>query len=185
MAAGGEGRYPVAAMAKKQGTKQSGSDATQVLVRNRRASHDYQIHERMEAGIVLFGSEVKSLRAARGSLTEAYAEIHNDEAWLVGVQINEYAWANQFNHEPTRRRKLLLHKREIRRLGIKTQQRGFTLVPLSIYLKDGKIKVELALGTGKRFFEKRDAKLEADAKREVDRAIKESSRYNKGTSRSD
>ena len=172
MAAGGDGRYPVAAMAKKQGTKKSAADATQFLVRNRRASHDYQIHETIEAGIVLVGSEVKSLRDARGSLTEAYAEIRGDEAWLVGAQINEYPWANLFNHEPTRRRKLLLHRRQIRRLGIKTQQRGFTLVPLSIYLKEGKIKVELALGTGKRFFEKREAAREADAKREVDRALK-------------
>jgi SsrA-binding protein len=159
-------------MAKKQGSKQTTSDGAQVLVRNRRASHDYQIHETVEAGIVLVGSEVKALREAKGSLGEAYAEIRDGEAWLVGAQVNEYKWANQFNHDPQRRRKLLLHKHQIRRLGIKTQQRGFTLVPLSMYLKDGKVKVELALATGKRFYEKREASREADARRELDREIK-------------
>lgn len=157
-------------MAKKQGSKQR--DGAQVLARNRRASHDYQIHETVEAGLVLVGSEVKALREAKSSLSDAYAEIHNGEAWLVGAQINEYKWANQFNHDPQRRRKLLLHKREIRKLAIKTQQRGFTLVPLSLYLKDGKIKVELALATGKRFYEKREASREADARREIDRELK-------------
>lgn len=165
-------RYPGAAMAKKQGSKQAASDGTQVLVRNRRASHDYQIHETVEAGIVLVGSEVKALRGSKGTLGDAYAEIQNGEAWLVGAQITEYEWANQFNHEPQRKRKLLLHKREIRRLTIKTQQRGFTLVPLSMYLKSGKVKVELALATGKKFYEKREAAREADARREIDRELK-------------
>lgn len=161
-------------MAKKQGSKQR--DGAQVLVRNRRASHDYQIHETLEAGLVLVGSEVKALRQAKGSLSDAYAEIRDGEAWMVGAQINEYKWANQFNHDPQRRRKLLLHKRQIRKLAIKTQQRGFTLVPLSMYLKDGKIKVELAVATGKRFYEKRDTAREADAKREIDRELKKQKR---------
>ena len=142
-------------------------------MRNRRASHDYHIHETLEAGVVLVGSEVKSLRDARAALGDAYITIEGGESWLMGAQINEYPWANQFNHDPTRRRKLLLHKREIRRLAVKTQQRGFTIVPLSMYLKEGKIKVEIALVTGKRQFEKRDAAREADAKREIDRIMKD------------
>src|SRR5690606_34030414 len=98
----------------------------------------------IEAGVVLVGSEVKSLRESKASIADGYVDIRNGEAWLVGVTINEYPWANQFNHDPGRDRKLLLHRREIQRLAIKTQQRGFTLIPLSIYLKDGKIKVALA-----------------------------------------
>lgn len=146
-----------------------------MLVRNRRALHDYQIDETIEAGIVLVGSEVKSLREAHGNLNDAYAEIRNDEVWLNNAQIQEYPWANQFNHEPTRPRKLLLHKREIRRLAIKTQQRGFTLIPLAIYLNEGKIKVELGLAEGKKLYEKREATREAEAQRDIDRAMKQRS----------
>lgn len=149
-----------------------GPEGVKVLVRNKKALHDYQIHERIEAGMVLVGSEVKSLREARASLAEGYAEIRDGEAWLLNVQINEYPWAHQFNHDPTRKRKLLLHKDQIRKLGIKTQQRGYTLVPLAIYLKDGKMKVELALATGKRTFEKREAAKAQTAKREMDQAVK-------------
>ena len=163
-------------MAKKQRTKSVIPDGARVLVRNRRALHDYEIDETIEAGIVLVGSEVKSLREAHGNLNDAYADIRNDEVWLINAQIQEYPWANQFNHEPTRPRKLLLHKREIRRLAIKTQQRGFTLIPLAIYLNEGKIKVELGLAEGKKQYEKREATREAEAQRDIDRAMKQRSR---------
>lgn len=163
-------------MAKKQRTKSVIPDGARVLVRNRRALHDYEIEETIEAGAVLVGSEVKSLREAHGNLNDAYAEIRNEEVWLYNATIQEYPWANQFNHEPTRPRKLLLHKREIRRLAIKTQQRGFTLIPLAIYLNEGKIKVELGLAEGKKQYEKREATREAEAQRDIDRAMKQRSR---------
>lgn len=160
-------------MAKKKRKKPGiAADGRKILVRNRSAGRDYHIHDTVEAGVVLVGSEVKSLRDAHGSIGEAYVQIRAGEAWLIGATIKEYPWANQLNHDPERERKLLLHKREIRRLAIKTQQRGFTLIPLQIYLKDGRIKVELGLVTGKRQYEKRDANREADAKREIERALK-------------
>lgn len=151
-------------------------EEVRVLVRNRRASHDYEIHETVQAGMVLVGSEVKSLRDARATLTDGYVVFREGEAWLMGVKINEYPWANLFNHDPERPRKLLLHKREIARLATKCQQRGFTLIPLSISLERGKMKVELALATGRKQYEKRDAAREADAKREMDRAMGRSSK---------
>jgi SsrA-binding protein len=161
-------------MAKKKRPTAAAPEGARVLVRNRRASHDYEIHETIEAGVVLVGSEVKSLRESKATIGEGHVQIRNGEAWLVGATINEYPWAHQFNHDPGRDRKLLLHKREIQRLAIKTQQRGFTLIPLSIYLKEGKLKVALALATGKRLFEKREAAREAVAQREIDRAVKRS-----------
>ena len=159
-------------MARRKTSRTATPDGVKVLVRNRRAFHDYQIEDRVEAGLVLLGSEVKSLREGTASLTDAYAEIRGVEAWLVGVQIKEYPWANRFNHEPLRDRKLLLHRAEIRKLAVKTQQRGYTLVPLSLYLKDGKIKTELGLATGKRQYEKRQAAKEATARREVEQALR-------------
>jgi SsrA-binding protein len=159
-------------MGRKKRAKQVVPDGVKMLVRNRRAFHDYQIGDRVEAGLVLLGSEVKSLREGRASLADGYAEIRNNEAWLINVQIKEYPWANRFNHEPLRQRKLLLHKREIRKLGIKTLQRGYTLVPLAIYLKDGKFKIELGLAAGKRQYDKRQAAKEATTKREMDLEMK-------------
>ena len=159
-------------MARKRRRSKQDPEGVKVLVRNRRAFFDYQISERIEAGMVLVGSEVKSLREGRASLAEGYAVIRDSGAWLVGVQIKEYPWAHQFNHEPRRERKLLLHKQQIRRLGVKTQQRGFTLVPLLLYLKDGRFKVELGLAVGKRQYEKRDAARAADARREIDQELK-------------
>ncbi|MCG8417817.1 MAG: SsrA-binding protein SmpB [Proteobacteria bacterium] len=160
-------------MAKKKRHKVGvAPDGTKLLVRNRRATHDYQIHETIEAGMVLVGSEVKSLRDSHASIGNAYVEFRAGEAWLVGATIKEYPWANQFNHDPERDRKLLLKKREIRRFITRVEQRGFTLIPLSIYLKDGRIKVELGLASGKQLYEKRDASREADAQREIDRAMK-------------
>jgi SsrA-binding protein len=163
-------------MANKSSAKKDSRDGVRVLVRNRRAAHDYELLETVEAGMVLLGSEVKSLRDGRATLGDGHVVFRNSEAWLVGVKIREYPWANVFNHDPERERKLLLHKRELRRLQTKCEQRGHTLVPIAIYLKDGKMKVELALAVGKKQFEKRDAKREADAKREIDRAMKSARR---------
>jgi len=146
--------------------------AIKVIATNRKATHDFHIHDRFEAGIVLVGSEVKSLRDANAVIADGWAEVKKGEVWLHGIQINEYPWANRMNHEIKRVRKLLLHKREIGKLETKTQLRGFTLIPLSLYFKDGKVKVELALATHKKMHDKRAAKREADDQREIDRAVK-------------
>lgn len=143
-----------------------------VVATNRKATHDFQIHERLEAGIVLVGSEVKALRAAKCVLNDGWAHIERDEAWIEGLSINEYLHANRFNHEVKRRRKLLLHRAQIDKLATKTKMRGFTLIPLSIYFKDGKVKVELGLATNKKQHDKRETKKTADAEREMDRARK-------------
>jgi len=141
-----------------------------VLVRNRKARHEYAVEDTVEAGLVLLGSEVKSLREAAASLVDAFAEIKGGEAWLIGAQIQPYPWANQFNHDPFRRRKLLLRKQEIKRLGTKVREKGYTIVPLEIYLRGGRIKIELALARGKQRYEKRQAKLEQEARREMEAA---------------
>jgi SsrA-binding protein len=151
-------------------------EGPKTVATNRKASHDFHIHERMEAGMVLLGSEVKSMREAKVTIADGWVEIRKGEAWLHGVQVNEYKWANQFNHDVGRVRKLLLHRQEIDKLSIKTQQRGFTLIPLSLYFKDGRVKVELGLVTHKKVHDKRDAKREADDKREIDRAMKQNRR---------
>ena len=139
-----------------------------LVCRTKRAFRDYFISDRAEAGMVLLGSEVKSLREGRVSLGDCYAEVRNGEIFLVGCHISEYPWANQFNHEPLRERKLLMHKREIRRLGVKLNERGFTLVPLQIYFKHGKVKIELGLAKGKRQYDKRDAVRQRDMTRDLD-----------------
>jgi len=141
-----------------------------VVATNRKATHDFEVHERLEAGIVLVGSEVKSLRDAKVTLTDGWAHIERGEAWLEGMSINEYPWANRFNHETKRKRKLLLHRDEIKKLADKTKLRGFTLIPLSIYFKNGKVKVELGLVTHKKQHDKREDKKKQDAQREIDRA---------------
>lgn len=137
-----------------------------VVCNNRRAYRDYFILDTMEAGMVLLGSEVKSLRDGRASMGDAYADVRGSELVLVGCHISEYPWANQFNHEPLRERRLLMHRREIRRLGVKLNERGFTLVPLRLYFKDGKAKVELGLAKGKRKYDKREAVRDRDLTRE-------------------
>ncbi len=156
----------------KPGQAKASEDAIKVLIRNRKALHDYAIEDRLEAGIALTGSEVKSLRDQRASLAEGYVTVRGGEAWLVAVQINEYPWAHQQNHEPTRERKLLLHRREIGKLDTRLSQKGYSAVPLAIYLKNGRIKVEVGVGRGKRQFEKRETVKEAEAKREIDRALR-------------
>jgi SsrA-binding protein len=142
------------------------------VARNKKALHDYHIVDTYEAGIVLAGPEVKSIRAGKVSLTEAYARIDGNEAWLYGLHISPYDPASRWNVEPTRDRKLLLHRREIRRLIGATQQEGFTLVPLELYLKDGRVKVGLALARGKKRYDKRDDMKRRDAEREIQRAVR-------------
>ena len=156
-------------MAKKP--KPKADDGLKVLARNRRALHDYAIEERLEAGVALTGSEVKSLRDQRATIGDGFVVLRRGEAWLVNVQIQEYPYAHQQNHEPMRERRLLLHRRELDKLDTRVNQRGYSLVPLSIYLKSGRIKVELGLGRGKKHYEKRESLKEAEAKREIDRAM--------------
>jgi len=145
---------------------------TKVIARNRRARHEYHIEDVFEAGLVLTGTEVKSLRAGRASLSDGFAQISDHEAWLHNVHIPEYAQGNWTNHEPRRTRKLLMHRKEIDKLAAETQERGLTLVPLSLYFKDGKVKVELALARGKRTYDKRHDLARKDAAREVERALR-------------
>ena len=145
---------------------------TSVIARNRRARHDYHIEDVVEGGLVLTGTEVKSLRAGRASLTDGFAQINDGEMWLHGVHIPEYSQGTWTNHEPRRVRKVLLHRREIDRWARQTAERGLTIVPLSLYFKDGKVKVELALARGKRTYDKRRDLAQRDAAREVERAFR-------------
>jgi SsrA-binding protein len=147
-----------------------------IVAENRRARHDYHIHETFEAGIVLTGTEIKSLRGGRANLTDSYAKIENKELFLISAHINPYEQGNRFNHEPRRNRKLLMHKAEIARLLAKTREKGFTLIPLKIYLSHGMAKVELALASGKDLYDKRQSAAEHDAKREVDRVMRDRER---------
>ena len=139
---------------------------------NRRARHDYFIEESVEAGLVLTGSEVKSLRAGKAQLKDSYAQIRRSELWLLNAHISEYSPAAQFGHEATRERKLLLHRREIDRLMGKVKEQGLTLVPLRLYFKHGRAKVELGLARGKKLYDKRESIKERDTRREMDRAMK-------------
>jgi SsrA-binding protein len=143
-----------------------------VIARNRRARHEYHIEDVYEAGLVLTGTEVKSLRAGRAALGDGFAEVSNHEAWLHNVHIPEYTQGTWTNHEPRRTRKLLMHRKEIDKLAAETAERGLTLVPLSLYFKDGKAKVELALARGKRTYDKRHDLARRDAAREVERALR-------------
>jgi SsrA-binding protein len=143
------------------------------VARNRKALHEYHIIDSYEAGIVLAGPEVKSIRGGRVSLTEAFARIEGNEALLYGMHITPYDPASRWNVDPVRTRKLLLHRREIRRLIGATQQEGFTLVPLELYLKDGFVKVALGLGKGKKNYDKREDAKKRDADREMQRAVRQ------------
>jgi SsrA-binding protein len=142
-----------------------------LIAQNKKARHDYHLEDFYEAGLVLQGTEVKSLRAGRASLVDAYAVIKDGEVWLEGVHIPAYDQGSWTNHEPRRRRKLLLHRDEIAKLIGKTKESGLTLVPLSLYFKDGKAKVEIALARGKRAYDKRQTLAARDAAREIDRAV--------------
>ncbi len=142
-----------------------------VVASNRKARHDYHIEETVEAGLVLTGTEVKSLRAGRASLVDGYGYIDGREAWLDAVHIPEYTQGTWTNHTPRRKRKLLLHRSEIDKLAGKIAEQGLTLVPLSLYFLDGKAKVELALARGKKAYDKRQALRERDDRRETERAM--------------
>ncbi len=150
-------------MSRELGTKQIAS--------NRKAYHDYSIEDTWEAGIVLTGTEVKALRAGRASLVDGYAEVDGGEVWMIGVHIAEYVQGTWTNHTPRRRRKLLLHRSEIDRIERKTSEKGFTLVPLSLYFKDGRAKVEIGLARGKRQYDKRQTLAANDARRDMEREV--------------
>ena len=152
------------------------NQSIKIVAENRRARHDYHIHETFEAGIVLTGTEIKSLRGGRANLTDSYARIENGELFLISAHISPYDQGNRFNHEPRRNRKLLMHKAEILRLLGKTREKGYTLVPLKIYLSHGLAKVELALASGKDLYDKRQSAAEKDAKREVERTLRDRQR---------
>ena len=148
------------------------NSGSKLITDNRRARHDYHLLERVEAGIQLTGTEVKSLRAGGAQLGQAYAEIRDGEAWLVGASIAEYAQGNLQNHRPERDRKLLLHRREIDSLEGKVREKGLTLVPTRLYFKDGRVKIELAVARGKERIDKRRDLAERDARRQIERELK-------------
>jgi SsrA-binding protein len=150
-----------------------GPEEIKDICRNRRAFHEYEILDRLECGLVLTGTEVKSLRDGQASLEDAYARIDGGEVWLIGSDIPEYAMGNRMNHKPKRPRKLLMHRREIGRFVGKASQKGFTLVPLKLYFKDGRAKVELAVARGKQTHDKREAQKKAEAQKEIRRAMSE------------
>lgn len=160
-------------MAKKEKgkTKEKG-DGRKIVCKNKRAWHDYEILETLEAGMVLVGTEVKSLREGRVNLKDSYAKVRDGEAYLVDAHVSPYSHGNVWNHDPLRERKLLLHKKEIRRLAGKTQERGLTLIPLQIYFKAGKAKVELGLARGKRLYDKRAAIKKREEDRDLRRELK-------------
>lgn len=158
-------------MAKADKKNQPDKDGIVHVCRNRRALHEYEIVESLECGVALVGTEVKSLRDGHATLDDAYAKIERDELWLVGCEIPEYWAGNRLNHKPKRERKLLLHRREIVKFAGKASQRGFTLVPLRLYFKDGKAKVEIAVAKGKQTHDKRQTLKDAEAKRDIDRAM--------------
>ena len=143
-----------------------------VLAQNRKASHDYSIIDTIEAGIVLKGTEIKSIRAGRINLKDGYATIRNGEIFLQNVHISPYEQGNVFNHDPVRTRKLLMHKKQIARLVGETKSSGYTLIPLKVYIKDGYAKVLIGLGKGKKKYAKREDLKRKDQKREIDRAMK-------------
>jgi SsrA-binding protein len=144
-----------------------------VVANNRKAFHEYEFHDTFEAGLVLLGTEIKSIRARQVSLQEGYVQIENGEAWLINVHIAQYEPASRQNHDPKRKRKLLLHRRELDRLASRVQEKGYTIIPTRLYLKDGRAKIEIGLARGKRQYDKREAIARRDSQRQVDRALKE------------
>jgi SsrA-binding protein len=153
---------------------------TKLIARNRKARFNYHILETFEAGMVLVGTEVKSLRAGRCNLGDSYAEIRDGELYLHNLHISPYEQAHRANHEPTRPRKLLMHRRELRRIATKTQEKGLTLIPVSLYFKKGKAKCELGLAKGKKLYDKRQDKADKDVKRKMDQALRGGVRRRRG-----
>ncbi|HVM34194.1 MAG TPA: SsrA-binding protein SmpB [Actinomycetota bacterium] len=156
---------------KTRGAKAAGAPATKLITANRKARHNYEIEDTLEAGIMLAGTEVKSCREGRANLTDAYAVIDNGEPWLLGAHISPYSHGNRANHEPVRPRKLLLRRDEIDRLAAKVAQEGRTLVPLRMYFKHGLAKVEVAVARGKKLHDKRASTAKRDAERDIQRAL--------------
>jgi len=154
----------------------SQEDGDRTIATNRRARHDYEILETVEAGLVLRGTEVKSLRGSHVTFKDAFATVRNSEMWLIGCYINPYSHGTDANHEPERDRKLLLHRREISRLTGKVAERGLTLIPLRLYFKSGRAKLEIGLGRGKKLHDKRSALRERETKREMEKVVRETRR---------
>jgi SsrA-binding protein len=168
-------------MAKKTAQKQVATKATRaaadnlpikVITVNRQAYHDYFVERTIEAGIALMGTEIKSIRGGKVNLRGSYAAVRDGELWLENAHIAVYEHGNRYNHEPTRQRKLLLHRREINSLLNRVETKGLTLIPLKLYLKGGRAKIELGLARGKKLYDKRDAIAERDMRREIERAIR-------------
>ena len=149
----------------------SESAGIKIIAKNRRAFHEYEIFDSWEAGLVLLGTEVKALRNGRVNLGDAYGEIREGEAWIVKMHIGPYEMANRENHEPFRRRKMLLSRREIRKIRPKVEEQGLTLVPLKVYFKKGLVKIEIGLGRGKKLHDKRDSKAKKDMERRIAKEI--------------
>src|SRR6266567_8789921 len=158
--------------ARNEAKSSPGSAPIKVITVNRQAYHDYFVESTIEAGISLVGTEIKSIRDGKVNLRGAYALARNGELWLENAHIAVYDHGNRYNHEPTRNRKLLLHRREIDQLQAKVETKGLTLIPLKLYLKDGKAKIELGLCRGKKLYDKREAIAERDAKRDIERTIR-------------
>jgi SsrA-binding protein len=152
------------------------AEAVKVVATNRRATHDYHIEDRYEAGLALLGTEIKSIRAGRVNLREGYVAPRDGELWLVNVHVAPYEPAGRYGHEPRRPRKLLLHRREIDRLIGRVEQRGYTIIPLRLYLKRGRAKVEIGLARGKRKYDKRAAIAQRESQRQIERTLKERER---------
>lgn len=148
-----------------------------ILARNKKANFDYKIEDTIEAGIVLQGTEIKSIRAGKVQLREAFVQIRNNEAWIVNMHISHYEQGNRFNHDPTRTRKLLLHRKQINQMIGKTKQQGYTIVPIQIHLKNGFAKLLIGVGKGKKDYDRREDLKRKEAKRDMDRALKDSQRY--------
>ena len=163
-------------MARAQKKKTDEDDGIKLITRNRRAFHEYLIEDKLECGIALTGTEVKSLREGGTSLEDAYARVDGGEVWLIGCDIPEYTFGHQLNHKPKRPRKLLMHRREIARFADKAEQRGFTLVPLRMYFRNGRAKVELAVARGKKEYDKRETTKKREAQREIRRAMTDRNR---------
>ena len=147
-------------------------NGTKIICQNKKARHNYFIEETLEAGLVLLGTEVKSLREGKANLVDSFADIQGGEVYLISSHISPYEACNQFNHHPTRKRKLLLHKKEITRLIGKTREQGYNLIPLKVYFKGGRAKVELAVAKGKKLYDKRASIKKRQAEREIDSAMK-------------
>ena len=163
-------------MAKNKGAAKSKKDDAdkneKLIAQNRKARHEYEVLDTLECGIVLVGSEVKSLRNGRMSLDEAYGRVDRGEVWLVGVDIQEYTFANVQNHDPRRRRKLLMHRREIKKFAAQAYEKNLTLVPLKMYFKRGRAKVLMGICRGKKMYDKRETMKKRDVQRDLDRAMR-------------